>query len=144
VQASIAMLGSVVTHPTVFIAMWKYLFKNGWAFPFYSIVFVNAIPFIVAVCYFLYKLSHHNKLNEPMLYLHGTDYIVLAIPYAGYLVCSVYSVFDPEMNAGRYLMLSPMNDFFLDGNMEYSYLAKSVEYVSLVGVRDGSHWISDV
>lgn len=115
IYSAIGSIGSVLTHPTIFVAMWKYIFKNGWEYSFYSLVFVNAILFFAAIIYFFYKVKKYEDIRETVFYLPGRDLLFLAIAYGAYLIGTVFSLADKDMNAGRYLMIAPVHDFFWMG-----------------------------
>jgi len=133
VYSAIGSVGSVLTHPTVFVAMWKYVFSQGWSFPFYSVFFINGLLFIAGVAYFLYKLYKYSDPRKPLFYLPGYDIILLSVPYCCYIIGTVFSLARDNMNAGRYLMLAPVQDFFWMGLWSSLILQRQLSIF---------HWVS--
>ena len=115
IVTALSSLGCSITHPTMFVAMFKYIFTNGWSFPFYSIIFINGLLFIISLCYLIYKLFSYRNLKDPIFLLPGFHLFLLSIPYSGYIIFTVYSLFDVYMSIGRYLIIASMCDFFWMG-----------------------------
>ena len=83
----------VFSHPMIFIAMFKFIFNFDWKFPYYSIVFINFIPFLGGIAYFVKKVIAYSDINENIFYMNGIQMFFVAIPHSGYTLTAVASLY---------------------------------------------------
>jgi len=77
----------------IFIAMFKFVFVYQWTFPFYSIVFINFISFLTGLIYFIWKVIQYEDINKNIFYMSGIKLFLISIPYSGYMLCVVASLY---------------------------------------------------
>ena len=81
---------------------------------------------MVGIALFLKKVNAYKELATNLCYLSGNAMIMISIPYGGYMACSVYSLYQTNMTANRYLILMPACDFLFLGMWSSMFLKRAM------------------
>lgn len=133
VQMGFGVAGTFASHPTVFIAMLKYVFFSGWDYPFYCVIFLNGVLFLASVAYFIYKLRYYQQVTSSFFIFNALDLIKVNFLFCGEWLLCAYSLYQEEMSVARYIMIASPFDFLFYGLQSTSRMHRPM---------NPAHWIA--
>ena len=126
-------IGNSLTHPIFFVALFKWIFLQGWRYPFYSAFCVSLTSFLIALAFFFFRLYLYASPNREVSFLPGPSLAFFSFLHTSYLLCTVLSLYQDSMSAASFLMLMVAADMLFTTILSSLVLRRSVSR---------SHWIS--